>query len=332
MTVSVWPSAPRLLVIGCMAILTCAKLSFADSYTQTDLYVGVLGNCAASGTLLPPPHPFIPGCRRGDTGSTRSSAWLSDDSSTTSWLGVSRADTATTYGTNQTSIDLNQKQTFQYTSTAPHLALTYSLDVLSPDGTWQSLINTSRDHTGVEIWDPLNTVLTTHMALSWDVPYQIRSSLKVAGENANTKAISLSEWADVLIFSREHGQAEPGPNAIAELMVSINGFLFAEENFLPGTCVPGQSNCVIAGIGPTWERKAIADFNATFGVDVPQYVRIETESGTRYPTSVPELTTSLTLLSVGLISLSLVGRQARLTFSKGRKGRATSVNCHRHER
>jgi hypothetical protein len=133
----------------------------------------------------------------------------------------------------------------------------------------------------------------------------------VSGENEFTDAISFSEWADVLTFGREHGQAEPGPNAIAELMVSINGLLFVEDIFWPlGTggrgCQVG-SQCIGISVQPTLERHAYAEVGTIFGVDVPQYVRIETESGTQYPTSVPEPATVI-MLFVGLVSLTMIRR------------------------
>jgi hypothetical protein len=118
MTISLWRSALGRLVIGCIAILTCAPFSSADSYTQTELRVRVDTPCVASDGLMLTAPIIGPVCRR----TTASSAWVVYDNSTTTWLGISQATTTATYGTNQVSIDLNQKRVGGMFST-PHLAL-----------------------------------------------------------------------------------------------------------------------------------------------------------------------------------------------------------------
>jgi hypothetical protein len=307
---SCWRSTLRRLVIGSIGlVLAFPPITLAEASTLNEVYVSVDGRCIASDGLNPISPIFGPACLR----TTNTSATITGDGVRTSWLGVSSANTATSPGINKGSIDLYQAQTFAFDSTMS-LAFSYSLDVLSPDeGTWRRLIDSSLNETGLAIRDPVHTILTAHLVLSWNVPYQIRSSLRVSGENAFTNAIAVSEWADVLAFT-----GGVGNTSMADLMVSINGALFSEEYFLPnGTsgngCTPGFP-CDSVFVAPTWVHHSYADFanSVVFGIAVPDNVRIQTESGTQYPSSVPEPAILITL-GFGLACLAMARRKQFFT-------------------
>jgi hypothetical protein len=274
--------------IICIGLLAVSGPAYADSITNVQVRTDVLCVATEGFTSSLPRRPD--GCLIATPGpiANASANW---DAANDVWRIAGTASGTTAIGANEGTIDLIQQAISTLSPASWALGFTYSLDVLSPDGTWTDILQTSLDDSGMVIFDPVSTVLAGHFDFASGAPYEIRSLLSVFGvgiggvRGDTLHAIAVSEWTDVFTFTGD-------PSVGANFIVSLNGVLFAEQSFLAdgivGPCRPdrfrGDVSC-----GPTYVGHSRVDFDvALTTIDLQHGARVQSASGTKYPVSVPE--------------------------------------------